>query len=217
MSSKIRFDPHIHSETSYDCRTTIDQFKKAFELNKIDKIAITDHSKINLAFKLKELFGDKIIIGEEILTTHGEIIGLFLEKEIPRGLSPEKTIEEIRKQNGVVYIPHPFDARRSGIYQYDNYKEILMMADVIEVFNSRCFTQKPNNLAFEFAQKNNLIQGVGSDAHNWQEIGKSYIEIDEFSNKDEFLINLKQASLVKRKMNLKYIFTPTINKILKKF
>jgi len=216
-SKRVKIDLHVHSESSYDCLTKIEDFKRVFDFGKIDKIAITDHSKIDLAFKLKELFGDKIIIGEEIMTNSGEIIGLFLTQQISRDLSPEKTIEEIRKQNGVVYIPHPFDKRRAGIYKYENYISILKQADVIEVFNSRCFTQLPNRLAQAFAKENKKLQGIGSDAHNWHEIGSSIVEIDDFSNASEFLKNLSSVNLIKRKTKLRYAFTPTMNKIIKKF
>lgn len=215
-AKKIKIDIHVHSETSYDCLTTLEDFKNILNSNRLDKIAITDHSKIGLAFELKEIYGDRIIIGEEIMTTHGEIIGLFLHKEIPRGLSPEETIEEIRKQGGIVYIPHPFDKRRSGIFRYDNYVEILKSADIIETFNSRCFSQIPNQLAKAFAYENMMPEGVGSDAHNADEIGRSYLEMDDFSDAKEFLENIQSATLVKRKMRIKYIFVPTLSKYLKK-
>jgi predicted metal-dependent phosphoesterase TrpH len=214
---KIRLDLHNHSNSSYDCRTTVSEFKRVFDADRIDRIAITDHSVIGLAFELKKIFGDRIVIGEEVMTNEGEIIGLFLSKEIPKGLSPEETIEEILKQNGLVYIPHPFDTRRSGIGKSPNHIDIMKRAHIIEVFNSRCFTQTPNNLALEFASKYNILKSVGSDAHTWDEIGRSYIEIEDFQSPQELLHNMKQASFIKRKTKLKYLFSPTVNKIIKKF
>lgn len=213
---KIKIDLHVHSNSSYDCLTTIEEFRAFLNSNKVDKIAITDHSRIDIAFKLKEEFGNRIIIGEEIMTTHGEIIGLFLKKEIPRNLSPENTIEEIRKQKGIVYIPHPFDRRRAGIGKYKKYVEILKSADIIETFNSRCFSNIPNLLASKFASQNSKIESVGSDAHNISEIGRSYLIMDDFSDEIEFMENIQSAALVKRKMRLRYIFAPSIYRIIKK-
>lgn len=216
-NSKIKIDLHMHSESSYDCLTSLEEFKKVLDSNVLDKIAITDHSKIDLAFKLKEIYKDRVIIGEEIMTTDGEIIGLFLTKEIPRGLTPEKTIEEIRKQNGVVYLPHPFDKRRSGISKYSNYLSIIKNADIIEVFNSRCFSQIPNKIAQQVAIDQHKLEAAGSDAHSAREIGRSYIEMEDFVTKDEFLINLRSASLCKRKMKFVSLFDPSISKLKKKF
>ena len=215
--SKIRIDLHVHSNTSYDCCTQIEQFRKVFERGVVDKIAITDHSKIGLAFELKKIFGDKIVIGEEIKTNEGEIIGLFLSKEIPKGLSPEETIDEIRKQNGVVYIPHPFDKRRSGIGKSKRYEDIIKRADIIETFNSRCFTQKPNGIAKEFATSHNIIKACASDAHMPGEIGRSYIEIEDFNDASTFMENIKNANLNRRKTKFRYLLSPTFNKIIKKF
>jgi len=209
-------DLHIHSESSYDCRTTFEEFKTVLQNNIIDKIAITDHSCIGLAYKLQQEFGDRIIVGEEIMTSHGEITGLFLTQEIPAGLSPEHTIEEIKKQGGIVYIPHPFDKRRSGIIHYTGYKHILKKADILEVFNARCFTQAPNIAAKTYALDENKLQAVGSDAHSPSEIGRSYLEMDDFTNSKEFLRSLASAHLICRKMKWKSYITPTYNKIMKK-
>jgi predicted metal-dependent phosphoesterase TrpH len=194
----------------------VNDIREVFEAGEIDYIAITDHSRIELAYELKKEFGDKIIIGEEIMTTHGEIIGLFLEKEIPKFLSPEETVEEIRKQGGLVYIPHPFDGRRSGIEKYEKYEEILDAADIIEVYNSRCFTQTPNEEAYEYALSHEKLMAAASDAHGPKDIGVSFVEVAPFSNAVEFLDRMKNATLSRNKMHVRGFFSPTKSKIQKR-
>jgi predicted metal-dependent phosphoesterase TrpH len=216
MSNLIKVDLHVHSDSSYDCCTTIEEFRYAFDQGVINRIAITDHSVIELAFELKTLFGDKIIVGEEVMTSGGEIIGLFLTKQIPKLLTPEKTIEEIRKQGGVVYIPHPFDLNRSGIGRYEHADKIMEMADIVEVFNSRCFTQTPNEKAHEYAEMHDCIVSAASDAHDWKDIGTSFVELEDFATAEEFLVSMKKAVLHKHKMAMTGFLTPARNKLYKK-
>lgn len=217
MSTRVRVDLHVHTDSSPDCCTVLEDFEAIFESGVIDKIAITDHSIIGLAYDLKKRFGDRIIVGEEIMTTGGEIIGLFLEKEIQKHLSPEDTIHEIRKQNGVIYIPHPFDYRRSGIQNYENYEAIMKDSDIIEVFNSRCLVNTPNEKAENFAKEQGILMAAASDAHGPKDIGTSYIEINDFKNVEDFLLNMRDAVLVKNKMTVRGFFSPTKSRIQKRF
>lgn len=217
MSNLIKVDLHVHTNSSYDCCTTLEEFRKLFSRNLVDKIAITDHSVIGLAFELQKEFGDKIIIGEEIMTSGGEIIGLFLTKEIPKLLTPEKTIEEIKKQGGIAYIPHPFDIRRSGIGKWIEYEKIMKSADIIEVYNSRCFTQTPNEQARKFAEENRKLMSAASDAHDWKDVGTSYVVLENFKSPKEFLKNMEKAVLSENKMTMRGFFSPAKSKIHKKF
>lgn len=167
---------------------------------------ITDHNTIEGALRYKKLYKD-VIIGEEIKTQNGEIIGIFLNKAIPKGLSMAETLEKIKSQGAISYVPHPFDAMRRSAVQKIDFK-----ADIIEVFNSRVIKQEYNKMAENFANENNLIKAVGSDAHLISEIGTSYAEMEEFGSEKEFLKNLKKAKLIK---NPSPIYVHAFTKIVK--
>ena len=128
-----------------------------------------------------------VIVGEEILTPHGEIMGMFLEETIPSGLSVEKTISRIRAQGGLVCIPHPFDKFRSSALSSNIIEEIVEQIDIIEVFNSRILPPQNSAKALAFASKYGLVKSAGSDAHTLYEIGNAYVEMPEFNGKDDFL------------------------------
>jgi hypothetical protein len=161
----------------------------------IECVGITDHNTIEGALKLKEEVSIRVIVGEEIKTEHGEIIGLFLKNEVPSGLSILETIEMIKEQGGLVYIPHPFDNFRKATIDITVLEKIIDKIDVIEVFNSRTLFNQANEIALKFAKEHNIIPAVGSDAHTKHEIGNSYIEMEDFSTKEEFLKSLKNARL----------------------
>lgn len=149
-------------------------------------IAITDHNRLCAAQELQRLAPFTVIAGEEIKTTHGEIIGLFLQDEIARGQSPERTIEEIKAQGGLVYVPHPFDRVRNGAIEPDVLPEIIDQVDVIEVLNSRTTFPEDQRMADRFALEHGKLRGAGSDAHVSWELGGSYVEMPEFQGAEEF-------------------------------
>jgi len=179
----IKVDFHIHTVYSKDSFNSINVIKKICKKKGIFPV-ITDHNTIKGALKLKNC-----IVGEEIKTKDGEIIGLFLNEEIKKGLSIEETVEKIKEQDGLVYVPHPFDKLRSCV------KRLNFKKDIFEVFNSRSLFQVFNRKAFEYAKRHNILMAVGSDAHLPIEIGKSYVIMEEFNleEKKELLRNLKNA------------------------
>ncbi|MCK4649489.1 PHP domain-containing protein, partial [bacterium] len=166
----------------------------------INALAVTDHGTIAGAERLKRRVEEKkaeikVITGEEIFTTKGEIIGLFLKERIPYLLSPEETIRRIKEQGGLVYIPHPFIpliANSLGEELYEFSKEI----DIIEVFNARSFFKKSGRRASQFAQDRKIATAVGSDVHFASEIGNAYMELEDFNGPQEFLRNLRGAKAV---------------------
>ncbi|RLQ05541.1 PHP domain-containing protein [Geobacillus stearothermophilus] len=164
----------------------------------INCVAITDHNTIEGALWFKE-YSKKInvIIGEEIFTDKGEIIGLFLEKNIEPGLSPEETVYQIKEQGGIVYIPHPFDKDRiKSCLELEKILSLQDEIDIIETFNSRTRQQKFNDKAYKLCKELNKISAVGSDSHTVAEIGRSYQIIDPFNTPYEFLKNLMKAKQV---------------------
>lgn len=162
----------------------------------IGGIAITDHNTIAGALEMKRIAHFPVIIGEEIRTTNGEIIGLFLSEEIPRGLSPEETVTRIKSQGGLVCIPHPFDTlrRHSGISS-TNLARIQKHIDIVEVFNARTLLRRDSTRAIAFAQSNGFLSSAGSDAHMPAELGYAYVEMPEFEGRDEFRAALAQGQV----------------------
>lgn len=170
----------------------------------INCVAIADHGTITGALELKAKAPFQVIIAEEVLTPQGEIMGLFLTEEIPSPVPVEEAIDRIKAQNGLVCLPHPFDRLRGikGANHRDNGKLAKLAADVdiIEVFNSRALPLgDPNHKAKIFAEERGLLCSAGSDAHVPSEIGRAYVELPEFNNKEEFCTSLKQGRIVGRR------------------
>ena len=198
----IRVDPHIHTVYSKDGFVTARALIDVCIRRRIDCVAICDHNTIQGALQFKDEVPLKIIVGEEIDTSEGEMIGLFLRKMIPLGLSPGETVERIKGQNGLVYIPHPFDTYRRASISVDALNQIVNYIDIVEVFNSRSLFSDSNKKALQFAQKNGFAFAVASDAHSKYEIGNSYVEMGDFNTKEGFLENLRNAKLVTKRTSI---------------
>jgi diacylglycerol kinase (ATP) len=175
----MRLDLHCHSEASHDCVTPIAQFPQRLLDRGINVQAITDHDQIWGAQKLKEMVESRpewrerltIIIGEEISTTEGEIIGLFLTEVIPPRLSPEETIARIKSQGGLVSLPHGFDPLKRHRLKPDAFRRVADQFDIVEGFNARISNRKWNEAASKYAADHKLMIACGTDAHTWQDIG----------------------------------------------
>jgi predicted metal-dependent phosphoesterase TrpH len=181
----------------------------------INCIAVADHNTVTGALKLKETAPFKIIVAEEILTPAGEIMGLFLNEAIPRGLSPQETISRIRSQGGLVAIPHPFG--RSLPWR-DNIlisTEVLSQVDIIETFNSRTPFSSSIARAQELAKRQVKVASAGSDAHTSGEIGRAYVEMPEFDGVDDFLNSLAQGKIFGQKSSYLAHFASTWAKVRK--
>lgn len=190
---------HSHTRYSPDGFITEHQLVKQCRKKGIDCVCITDHNTIRGALEFSKKVPLKIVKGEEIRTVKGEIVGLFLEEEIPPGLDLTETIGRINGQGGIVYLPHPFDEFRDSAVKLKDAEKIKDKIDVIEIFNSRTFNKKYNAKALAFAKESDIIASVGSDAHHKFEIGQSYVEMDDFCDKESFLESLKNATYVTRK------------------
>ena len=145
--------------------------------------------------KLQSIAPFPVIVAEEMLTSHGEIMGMFMKETIPSGLSVEETISQIKAQGALVNIPHPFDIFRQSTLENSIMEAITEQIDLMEVFNSRYFLQRSAVKAQDFAQKYGIPQSVGSDAHTPDEIGNAYVEIPEFNGRDDFLQALKKGKV----------------------
>ena len=197
----LKADLHIHTKYSMDCDTPLEKIiDRCLELG-INCIAVADHGTVEGALKMQSLAPFTVIVAEEILTPHGEIMGMFLEKTIPSGLSVEQTISEIRAQGGLVCIPHPFDTVRVSALGSKIVEEIVEKIDAIETFNARSPFLHSSTKAQAFANKHGIIKSAGSDAHSIYEIGNAYVEMPEFNGKDDFLQALAEGKIYGHRTN----------------
>lgn len=204
----IAVDLHMHTEWSHDCSIPTAELVDHAEEIGLGGIAVTDHNVFGGALEAVELTRDRdlvVIPGEEVKTDgQGEVIGLFLEREIPRGLSFAETIEAIREQGGLVYLPHPFD-RMHAIPEPATLHRHLAEIDVLEVFNARLLRDSFNDEALRFARKYRLLQGAGSDAHVLQGVGTGAVRMRRFDGPEEFLLSLRTAEILRRPKSLAYL------------
>lgn len=208
-----KVDFHTHSVGSHDGGIKPEQFEDAISSGLLDCVAITDHGRIDIAEKLHETHGDKIIIGEEIMTTEGEIIGLFLTKPIMNGLSPQETVQCIRDQDGIVYIPHPFETLRKGLHP-----EILekLDVDIIEVCNGRAFVQNRSQQTYVWARLNHVSGAAASDAHGPKGLGRTYTLLPAMPTRDTLMSLMKQSRIITERPALRSLLYPKYHTIRKK-
>ena len=201
-------DLHMHTSWSHDCGIEVRELLDHAEAEGLGAIAITDHNVFGGAAEAVELARGRellVIAGEEIKTDrHGEVIGLFLEREIPRGMPFADTIAAIREQGGVVYLPHPFD-RLHSIPDAATLHRHLADIDVFEVYNARLLFEAYNDEALRFARKYGLTMGAGSDAHVLQGVGTGALRMRAFRDPEEFLVSLRTAQVLRRPRSLLYL------------
>ena len=204
----ILVDLHMHTTWSHDCSIEVDELLEHADLEGLGAIAITDHNVFGGALEAAEKArGRKLIVipGEEVKTAdEGEVIGLFLKEEIPRGMSFSETVAAIRGQGGLVYIPHPFD-RLHSIPDAATLQRHLGEIDIFEVYNARLLFEGYNVEALRFARKYNLTAAAGSDAHVLQGVGTGAVRMRRFQGPEEFLVSLRSAEILRRPKSLAYL------------
>ena len=184
ISSQFRIEFQCHTLASADSLLRPADLVAAARRKGIDRVVVTDHNSIAGARAAQRLDSERIIVGEEIMTTHGEILAAYVTEEIPAGLSPKETIRRLREQNAFISVSHPFDRLRKGGWELSDLLEILPLVDAIEVFNSRCMLRRFNAEAGEFARRNGIPGTVGSDAHEAFELGRSLLFVEPFEGPD---------------------------------
>src|SRR5205085_1299479 len=202
----IDVDLHMHTDHSFDCATPVEVLLAEARARGLGAIAITDHNEISGAHEARaKADGIKVIVAEEIKTgNQGEVIGLFIEEKIPRGLTLAETIAEIKRQGGLVYVPHPFD-RLHAVPDYEHLLGVLDDVDAIEVFNPRVAIAEFNEEAVRFAAKYRIPAGAGSDAHVPQGLGSVRIRMRDFDGPEEFLESLRDADIIRNPASLLYV------------
>ncbi|MBQ7140954.1 MAG: PHP domain-containing protein [Bacilli bacterium] len=212
---KIKAEFHIHTRYSKDSILNKYFILLICKIKKIKLIAITDHNEIEGALKYKKFlkkFNIDVIVGEEIMTKKGEIIGLFLYEKIKPLLSIDETIKQIKKQNGIVYVPHPYDEKRyKTVIDKEELNHFKSKIDCIEIHNGRNIDEIFSEKQEQIQQKLNINPIIGSDAHTFIELGRNYIEIDYVDLNDlkkNFVQIIKTAKFNKKKC-IKFTHTLT--------
>lgn len=210
-----KIDLHTHSVASHDGGINEDQYARALSTNLLDVIAITDHNQIDFATHMKNQLGDRIIVGEEIMTTVGEIIGLFLSKRIQPGLSPLETVKQIKDQVGIVYIPHPFESIRSGLHPAV-LEELIDYLDIIEVCNGRAFLQNRSSQAVIWSKLNHVIGAASSDAHGLRGLGRTYTRVKSLPGPGDLVDTISKGTPVTGRPGIRSLLYPKYHRLRKK-
>src|SRR5512138_609687 len=185
---------HCHTNASKDSLTQPADLVAAARRKGIDRLIITDHNTIAGARAAQVLDPELVIVGEEIMTTRGEILAAFVKEEVPPRLTPQETIRRLRDQGAFISVSHPFDAWRSGGWDEPDLLEIAPLVDAIEVFNSRCVSPAYNEQAMQFARAHDLAGTVGSDAHAPFELGRSVLLLEPFEDADGLRRVIRRAT-----------------------
>lgn len=170
----IAVDLHVHTGYSKDSLTSLPDLIEAVRRRGLAAVAVTDHNRVDGALRLRDEAPFPVIVGEEVKTSRGEVIGLFLERHIPRGMSPRETVAAIREQGGLVYLPHPCDCVRRSVLRPEAVPDIIADVDIVEVINARVTLPGDNGRARALADEHGIAHGAGSDAHTPAEVGAAY-------------------------------------------
>ncbi len=208
---RVRVDLHTHTMWSGDSTTTPEEFASAVEHSGLDVVCITDHNAIEGAVELRHRLACRVVVGEELRTAAGEIIGLFLTERVPMGISHVDAAKAIRDQGGVVYIPHPFDPMRRNMNEAALYELAENdLIDAVETLNAKTSLASLNRRAAEFAAEFGIVGGAGSDGHVPDALGAAYAEMADFETPMEFLAALATADVIGHHWDEPRPWTPRI-------
>ncbi|HVM39778.1 MAG TPA: PHP domain-containing protein [Acidimicrobiia bacterium] len=208
----VRVDCHLHTMYSGDAVTTLDELAERVEQARLDVVCVTDHNAVRGAVELLERdLACRVVVGEEVRTGAGEVIGLFLSERVPHGIDVRDAVARIRGQGGVVYVPHPFDPVRRCLHE-DTLLELCGegLVDAVEVFNAKVSLDSLNDRAAALAGEYALAGGAGSDAHDPAAIGAAYVEMPDFDGPADFLARLRDGRVVGHRFDRPRAFVPRI-------
>jgi hypothetical protein len=198
-SKTWRVDLHNHTKWSTDCIMEFEAILRLCDRRGIDRIAITDHNTADGALAMKALAPERVIVGEEILTTQGELLAYYVQETVPARLTPEETIKRLRDQGAVISVSHPFDRLRKGAWEEADLLRIVEDVDAVEVFNARCIFAEDNTKAQQFALEHGLTGTAGSDSHIKREYGTALTLMRPFADDaQDFLAALREADYVQK-------------------
>jgi hypothetical protein len=184
MARMLRVEFHCHTSASPDCLLSPRRLVDCCARKGIDRVVITDHNSIAGALAARQIDPSRVIVGEEIMTTQGELLAAFVRFEVPARLTPQEAISRLRDQGAFISVAHPFDSYRRGAWQEQHLLDVLPLVDAFETFNSRCMRSGDNRRALRFASIHNLPGTVGSDAHTCWELGRSSLTLKHFDDAD---------------------------------
>lgn len=210
-----KIDLHTHSIASHDGGLRPEQYAKLVSEGILDVVAVTDHNRIDFATRLTKDLGDRIIVGEEIMSTSGEIVGLFLKELVRPGLTPLETVKQIKEQGGVVYIPHPFETVRKGLHP-SVLEELVDYIDLIEIANGRAFLQNRSAQAAIWAKLNHIPGVASSDAHGWRGIGRTYTQVRQLPQPHTLVEEISHGLPITKRPSARALLYPKYNRLLKK-
>jgi predicted metal-dependent phosphoesterase TrpH len=187
----LRVDLHLHSLYSHDGQSSLHELVARCAECRLDRIALTDHNTVEGALALAKLAPELAIVGEEVKTREGEVIGLFITERVPPYLAPEEAMDLIRGMGGLTYLPHPLDRHRAN-FRPDRIVELANRIDIIETYNPWC-EPEANQAAARLAEDLDAVVATGSDAHSALELGHSWMEIDGYESPKDFLEKLRYA------------------------
>ena len=214
----LRLDLHIHTCFSKDSAAPIASVVQRIQLKGLGPVAITDHDDIQGALEVRRVAPFPVIIGEEIKSSDGDIIGLFLHRRVPSGLSPLETVEEIKDQGGVVVVPHPFCRLRPSALDHRALMDILPFIDLMEAYNARTVLPGDNDKGLTFARQHALPMVASSDAHSALELGGTYTEVpdSEYDGTPQGLVRaVKAGHTVGKRSNPLWLMSPGYAKLRK--
>lgn len=211
-----KVDLHTHSIASPDGGLKLADYRRILQRGKLDAVAITDHNTISFAQVAQARLGEKVIIvGEEITTQQGEIVGLYLEEAVPAGLTLDEAIAAIRAQNGLVYVPHPFETVRQGIQQEDLDK-IANAVDIVEIFNGRAIFQNRSKMAVAWTAEHQKVGAASSDAHGIVGWGRTCSLLQKVPRRETLVAQLAEAKYRAQSVQLG-VLHPKVNRLYRKF
>lgn len=220
MSRRLAVDMHVHTAHSHDGYLSLNALARACRRRNLGAVAVTDHDEIAGAlaaareFRLGR-FPARVIVGEEVTTSQGEIIGLFLRERVPPGMTLAETFRAIHEQGGLVYLNHPFGyGSRHAALRLDVLESLWAGVDVVEVFNARNRGLDANRLAARMARRRGKPGGAGTDAHSAWEVGRTYVSLPGFHGAQGFLASLGRATLVRRACPFAYRLAFKVRKML---
>ena len=199
MPDRIKLDMHTHTQFSRDSRTSLEAFARRAAEAGLGAVCVSDHDTVAGGLRLASLdVPFRVIPGEEVTTRDGELIGLYLRRDVPPRLPADETADRIRDQGGLVYVPHPFSRNRLRHLHRRALDRLVerKLVDAVEVFNAREISGTSNARAVAFAVQHGLPGGVGSDAHRVAEVGRAYIEVADFATPAELLTVLGEGTIV---------------------
>lgn len=207
-----KIDLHTHSTGSPDGGISVQQYIQTIQSGALDYIAVTDHDRIDIALAIQQELGDQIIVGQEVTSSQGELVGLYLKEQVKPGQTAKQTAQAIRAQGGIVYVPHPFETVRKGMTKatLDN---IVDLVDIVEVHNGRAFFQNKGPLAATWAKLNNKAIAASSDAHGVRGLGTTFSTLPDAPSRANLVKQLSRGRLTTKRPPVSTLLYPKLNRL----